>query len=135
MDSGSDPGLDLPRRGSVPGSVGYRRGRWRPGPLGQDVEHVEGAGAGGQSVSIGGAVVAEAHAGEGRGGKGAGSALRAVRVTPPRWVGPIMAAGDSLLGPGPRPDPPTEGTFSLSKHLSPLISYPGLPHPAATPPL
>ena len=54
VDSGSDPGLDLPRRGSVPGSVGYRRGRWRPGPLGQDVEHVEGAGAGGQSVSIGG---------------------------------------------------------------------------------
>lgn len=81
--------------------------------------------------------MAEAHAGEGRGERGAGSARGASRVTPPVSAGPIMAASGCLLGPGPRPEPPVwEGTLPRLKHpLSPLLSYAGRPHPAPTPTL
>lgn len=34
VGGGSDPGLDQPRRGGVPGSVGYGGSRQRAGPRG-----------------------------------------------------------------------------------------------------
>lgn len=94
-------GLDLPRRRSVPGSVGSRRGRRGPARARHDVEHVEGAGAGGQSVSIGGSC-GQAHAGEGK-GTGSWSCAQRPASRPPARPG-HHGGGPLAPGPSPRPD-------------------------------
>lgn len=93
--------MDLPRHRSVPGSVGSRRRRRWPDPRGQDVEHVEGAGAGGQSVSIGDSC-GPGPRGAAAEGPGQGVPARGVvRGTPPASAGPVMAAAGGC-SPGPR---------------------------------
>lgn len=121
-------GLDLPRRGRVPGSVGSRRGRRGPARARHDVEHVEGAGAGGQSVSIGGSS-GQAHAGEGK-GEGSWPCARRPASRPP--ARPDHHGGGPLApGPTPRPDRRRwEGTLPPG----PLRSCPGLlPGPSPRP--
>lgn len=124
------PSLDLPGTEAFRVPWGAGEGGGGPARAGHDVEHVEGAGAGGQSVSIGGAVVAKAHAGEGRKGvRSGGPVLGAARVTPPGLASRIMAAAGS-----PRPRSLSRSarlgkdSSPFQNILNPLLSYPGLPH-------
>lgn len=86
-------------------------------------------------MSIGGAVVAKAHAGEGRKGvRRGGPVLGAARVTPPGLASRIMAAaGSPQPGSSSRPARLGKDSSAFQNILSPLLSYPGLPHSALIP--
>lgn len=119
------PGLDLPQRGSVPGSVGSRRGRRWPGPRAHNVEHVEGAGAGGQSVSIGGSCGQGPRGGGEERGKGSWPCARGG----PRHAPPARQPhhGGGRLSPRPQalPDRPRFRTSPFS----PVRAFPRPPPP------
>lgn len=118
------------------------RDPWRAGEggggsarAGHDVEHVEGAGAGGQSVSIWGQLWPRPT--QGRGGRGKGSwpsargrASHAPRARPaPSWRRPALIPGPELVQTGEA----EKGPFLVSEHLvSPFLSCAGLPHHAPT---